>query len=340
MLNTKFPRGVQTADVWDAADAVLMAGQRPTIERVRQKLGRGSPNTVAPMLEAWFAQLGQRLGTMSGGSAGNAAVPGAMTTPGQPQPPATVLDMAQALWDTALGQARQAAQLQWESAQAELAQQRSQLTADRAELERERQTLAQQHSTLEQMLALSRTQVADLTQRLADADAWRQQKEQSVAVLTNRLEDLRLQHKQLQQRLDDTVAAQAQERQQLQDRATQNEHRLLNEVDLARQEAKTARQTLASQQKQREEAARQADEQLKATQARLQAAETQSAASQALLAQLAPLQRRNAELETSQQENRHTIQTLQHQLADALSALRTQPPPSKRSIYMGRIRKG
>lgn len=336
MLNTKLPRGVQTADVWDAADAVLMAGQRPTIERVRQKLGRGSPNTVAPMLEAWFAQLGQRLGSMPGRGAGNAAVPGAMTTPGQPQPPATVLDMAQALWDAALGQAQQAAQQQWESAQAELAHQRSQLTADRAELERERQTLAQQHSTLEQMLALSRTQVGDLTRRLADADVWRLEKEQSVAVLTNRLEDLRQQHRQLQQRLDDTVSAQAQERQRLQDRATENEHRLLNEVDLARQEAKTARQTLASQQKQWEQAARQADEQLKATQARLQAAQTQSAASQT---QLAPLQRRNAELETSLQDNRHTIQTLQHQLAAALSALKTQPPPSKRSIYMGRVRK-
>lgn len=336
MLNTKFPRGVQTADVWDAADAVLMAGQRPTIERVRQKLGRGSPNTVAPMLEAWFAQLGQRLGSMSGGGAGNAAVPGAMTTPGQPQPPATVLDMAQSLWDAALGQAQKATQQQWESAQAELAQQRSELTADRAELERERQTLAQQHSTLEQMLALSRTQVADLTRRLADADVWRLEKEQSVAVLTNRLEDLRLQHKQLQQRLDDTVAAQAQERQRLQDRATENEHRLLNEVDLARQEAKAARQTLANQQKQREEAARQADEQLKTTQARLHTAETQTAASQA---QLAHLQRRTAELETSQQDNRHTIQTLQHQLATALSALKTQPPLSKRSIYMGRVRK-
>lgn len=337
MLNTKFPRGVQSADVWDAADAVLMAGQRPTIERVRQKLGRGSPNTVAPMLEAWFAQLGQRLGSMSDGGAGNAAPTGTMTHPGQPQPPATVLDLAQTLWNAALEQAHQAAHQQWEAAQAELAQQRSQLTTDRAELERERQTLTQQHSTLEQMLALSRAQVTDLTRRLADADAWRQEKEQSVAVLTNRLEDLRQQHKQLQQRLDDTVTAQAQERQQLQDRATQNEHRLLNEVDLARQDAKAARQTLAISQKQWEEAARQADEQLKSTQARLQAAETQSAASQT---QLALLQRRNAELETTRQDNRHTIQTLQHQLATALSTLKTQPPPSKRSIYMGRVRKG
>jgi transcriptional regulator with AAA-type ATPase domain len=40
---------------------LLHEGPRPTIERVRQKIGRGSPNTVSPMLERWFASLGQRL---------------------------------------------------------------------------------------------------------------------------------------------------------------------------------------------------------------------------------------------------------------------------------------
>jgi hypothetical protein len=39
-------RGITKDDVWVAADAVLVQGQRPTIERVRQQLGRGSPNTV------------------------------------------------------------------------------------------------------------------------------------------------------------------------------------------------------------------------------------------------------------------------------------------------------
>jgi hypothetical protein len=43
-------RGVQLEEVWASADAVLAQGERPTIERVRQHLGRGSPNTVAPML--------------------------------------------------------------------------------------------------------------------------------------------------------------------------------------------------------------------------------------------------------------------------------------------------
>ena len=44
-------RGIQEAQVWEAADALLQDGLRPTIERVRQRIGKGSPNTVSPMLE-------------------------------------------------------------------------------------------------------------------------------------------------------------------------------------------------------------------------------------------------------------------------------------------------
>ena len=54
------PRGVQLEDVWAAADAVLGLGERPTIERVRQQLGRGSPNTVGPMLDGWYGSLAKR----------------------------------------------------------------------------------------------------------------------------------------------------------------------------------------------------------------------------------------------------------------------------------------
>ncbi|WP_196360993.1 DNA-binding protein, partial [Achromobacter xylosoxidans] len=39
--------GITEQDVWRAADALLLEGARPTIERVRQKIGRGSPNTVS-----------------------------------------------------------------------------------------------------------------------------------------------------------------------------------------------------------------------------------------------------------------------------------------------------
>ncbi len=53
--------GVTQADVSDAADQLVAAGERPTTERVRLRLGRGSPNTVGPMLEQWWNDLAERL---------------------------------------------------------------------------------------------------------------------------------------------------------------------------------------------------------------------------------------------------------------------------------------
>ena len=55
------PRGITENDVFTACDALLVSGSRPTIERVRQHLGRGSPNTVGPYLDTWFKGLGARL---------------------------------------------------------------------------------------------------------------------------------------------------------------------------------------------------------------------------------------------------------------------------------------
>ena len=55
------PRGITESDVWKACDALLMEGARPTIERVRQKIGTGSPNTVSVHLDTWFKHLGGRI---------------------------------------------------------------------------------------------------------------------------------------------------------------------------------------------------------------------------------------------------------------------------------------
>jgi hypothetical protein len=54
-------RGVGAADVALVADALLREGLRPTIERVRVKLGRGSPNTITPLLDEWWKGLSRRL---------------------------------------------------------------------------------------------------------------------------------------------------------------------------------------------------------------------------------------------------------------------------------------
>jgi hypothetical protein len=86
-------RGITAQDVWQAADALLLEGARPTIERVRQKIGRGSPNTVSQHLDAWFGKLGARIKD-----------PMAFSAP--PSIPDPVQQAAAHFWDAALAQTR------------------------------------------------------------------------------------------------------------------------------------------------------------------------------------------------------------------------------------------
>ena len=86
-------RGITEKDVFGACDALVLAGERPTIERVRQKIGRGSPNTVSPMLDAWFKGLGRRLQD-----------PGAFAP--APDVPDPVLQAAQHFWEVAQAESR------------------------------------------------------------------------------------------------------------------------------------------------------------------------------------------------------------------------------------------
>lgn len=86
-------RGITQEDVWTACDALLLAGARPTIERVRQHIGRGSPNTVSPYLDAWFKRLGGRIQD-----------PVAFAAP--PELPDPIQQAARHLWELALSETR------------------------------------------------------------------------------------------------------------------------------------------------------------------------------------------------------------------------------------------
>lgn len=61
---TRSPR-ISRADVFQAADAIVLAHHKPTIDRIRMHLGRGSPNTIQEHLEVW-TQLGSRLRDIPG----------------------------------------------------------------------------------------------------------------------------------------------------------------------------------------------------------------------------------------------------------------------------------
>ena len=88
------PRGITPSDVSHAADSLLRAGERPTIEKVRARIGKGSPNTINPLLDAWWKTLSARL------DSGPAALH---------RLPETVAHVAEALWMQALDEGRRRA---------------------------------------------------------------------------------------------------------------------------------------------------------------------------------------------------------------------------------------
>ena len=89
------PRGITQSDVSHAADSLLRLGHRPTINKVRGKIGKGSPNTINPLLDAWWKTLSARL------DSGPAALH---------RLPETVAHVAEALWMQALDEGRRRAQ--------------------------------------------------------------------------------------------------------------------------------------------------------------------------------------------------------------------------------------
>lgn len=55
------PKGITQEQVNAVADALVTAGERPTVEKIRAQLGTGSPNTVTRMLDTWRGALATRL---------------------------------------------------------------------------------------------------------------------------------------------------------------------------------------------------------------------------------------------------------------------------------------
>jgi hypothetical protein len=98
-----FPsRGVTQCDVSYAADSLLREGFRPTIEKIRAKIGKGSPNTINPLLDAWWKTLSARL------DSGPAALH---------RLPESVAHVAEALWLQALDEGRRRARTELKSSE-------------------------------------------------------------------------------------------------------------------------------------------------------------------------------------------------------------------------------
>lgn len=238
-------RGISEHDVWTAADTLLMAGQRPTIERIRQQLGRGSPNTVSPYLDAWFAGLGARL---QGAGDGVAGVPEGVTMP------ESVARAALDLWTLAICEGRSALA-------DEAAAQRAVLDAREAELAADREALEQARAVLHERIASAETAAADARQARDEAQA---QARRAEALLIDAQADAVASRQSLLAARDATQALQDAhashradwdaERAKLVERADANERRLMLELDAARESIKSLQQERKQMQRQLQEA--------------------------------------------------------------------------------------
>ncbi|WP_338119415.1 DNA-binding protein [Pandoraea nosoerga] len=215
-------RGITEQDVWTAADALLMAGQRPTIERIRQQLGRGSPNTVSPYLDAWFAGLGARLQGMGCAARGGATLPDGAA---MPEP---VARAALDLWTLALHEGHKALE-------AQAAAQRAELDARGAELAAQREALEQARAVLHERVTSAETAAADARQARDDAQADAVASRQALAAARDAAQAAQEAHAKHRAQWDA-------ERAKLVERADASERRWMLELDAARESVKSLQQ--------------------------------------------------------------------------------------------------
>lgn len=228
-VRTRAPR-ISQADVFQAADALLVAGHRPTIDRVRMRLGRGSPNTINDHLDAWWQRLGSRLRDLPGRQF--------------PELPERVGLRLQSLWNEALEAAHDSLRTTLESREAALHEEQQALHSRRHQLDQEQAIAATRVQGLEETLGLVRTQLAEANLRARTLEETQQAHSATVSDLRSQLEQLRLENVALMQRLDTERAAATAERARLEERHTAAEARWLREVDHARQAAAATERNL------------------------------------------------------------------------------------------------
>lgn len=222
--------GVPDTEVFAAADRVLARGERPTVERVRAELGRGSPARVSQLLETWWESLAKRL-------AGEARLP---------ELPPEVAAAFRAVWVSASEHATA-------GAQAALAQEQNALLAAQSSLTQERKIweIAIAEAQGQTQSAAQAREVADT--RLTDVQRLVEHQAGQLAELVQQRDGLQQRADQLAEAFDrhKSTATAEHEAQAAHVRAV--EDRAHAEIDRAREETKTLQATL--RQKEREASA-------------------------------------------------------------------------------------
>ena len=214
--------GVPESDVFAAADAVLARGERPTVERVRIELGRGSPARVGQLLEQWWEHLAQRL-------KGYALLP---------ELPGEVAQGFAEVWRVALAHADA-------TARAALAEEQNALFAEQT-------SLTQERKVWEIALTEAQANVTEHAAQLAQAAVQLQERHALVDQLEAQRRDLLQQRDRLQAHVEQQRAeleALRAERSAAHDHIRVVEDRAHQQVDHARQELKALQQRLEQEQR-------------------------------------------------------------------------------------------
>jgi chromosome segregation ATPase len=215
---------ISQVDVFRAADELLVQGDRPTIDRVRMRLGRGSPNTINDHLDAWWTRLGARLRDLPGREF--------------PQLPERVAASLQSLWNTALEGAHETLQAGLADHERAVSH-REQALLDRAtELDERERAVHARSVAVEETLALARDQIAGGQRRVEQLEIALHNRDVEAVQLRAHVESLEALSAELRATLDSASAAYQTERARLEERHAATEARWLTEVDRARQDTK------------------------------------------------------------------------------------------------------
>lgn len=215
---------ISREDVFAAADALLVEGARPTIDRVRMRLGRGSPNTINDHLDIWWAKLGARLRDLPGGEF--------------PTLPEEVGQRLIQLWNEALAAAHESLQSTLSRRSDELVQREQQLAAKEAAVQNEAHASATRAMALEEALQLMRGQLEEANQRARSIEEMLNNRDGDILKLRSELEQLQKEYTQLLAYQERERAAASTERARMESRQEAIEARWLGEVDRARQATK------------------------------------------------------------------------------------------------------
>lgn len=293
--------GVPENDVFAAADAVLARGERPTVERVRLELGRGSPARVGALLDQWWEQLASRL-------RGETRLPGL---------PAEVAQAFVAIWQQATTLAQVVVEQSLDAQRQVLAAERERLAMVEDEARQEAARYRQQVADANAACRAAETRLADmeklLEQRRAQIEDQRRLREELVMERDHARDEAIGLRKQIEHH-----HVQAEQARLEQERYTRDvENRAFKEIDRAREESKG----LAAQLKDSNGHALSAQRALQGSEAALAAAHEQATdarrTAEALLPQLEQERRAGAEAAGHAKALQALLQAAQAELAGA-----------------------